>query len=373
MNKVWTISRKHLKEKPIINRSLYRYDISLFDLIQELCVSWNKITTDDIINLCVKFLFAHRDPASTNTLVGIKDIERLYALWMRYTELQRKGITEINLEDNSATWDLQYFIDNWYGTNMLGDIAPSVEIFRSIVWETLKKSEFDGKYFWLDLWTGTWWLMLAQYIQAKRNGFNDIDIIGIEQDDKMVRSTVNLFSTLPWDTLEAWKPLQGDTVKDASVYDCALRFTDKRILTYVANENIPTCSIKMDGTNDPFFQNVFMLDVNMSDRISSVTKWFPRKMRVHILAWEWKTLSIDWDFQSRYWFESLISMEQILFPKREVDVMNLWVLEFVSPYWISIEGDEIQKLTCIWKSVESLPGRWGKVYPNKKWRRRWDW
>ena len=74
------ITSTHLKPKPIINKSLYRPDISLNALIEKLCTPFRPINLNDIINICVKFFFAHRNPDSVNDTVSLKDIESLYAL-----------------------------------------------------------------------------------------------------------------------------------------------------------------------------------------------------------------------------------------------------------------------------------------------------
>jgi len=375
MNQVGLITSAHLKPKPIIDKGLYRPDISLNALIQELCDPLRPISINDIINICVKFFFAHRNPDSVRNLVQLKDIESLYALWLRYTILHRQWVKEIDLQDDSKVGDLRYFIANWYGTSMLWDIAPSVEIFQAIIEEILNPKDFDGKYFGVDLWTWTWWLMLAQYILARRKGFSDIYISWVERDEKMHHSTVDLFSNVAWWNFIAWEPLLWDTVNDMTVYNTVLSRTDDRKLTYVSNENIPTCLIKMNGDNDPFFQNLFNVDVWFKDRIIDYTRWFPKKIEYVIICEGHEDVTFWWDFQSRYWLPQLHNLNKTMYSGEESYDENgrdLRVFDHIYPYGIDL-WDGIQKLTRVWKILESKPWKWWKVLPARKWRRRWDW
>lgn len=336
-----------------------------------------RITENDLINLCIKFFFAHRNPESSDQSIWLKEIERFYSVGLRYFTLQRKGYQEFETKVLWIEGDVRYFIQNWYGAAMLWDIAPSVEVFKSIVEEVLSPKSFNRQYVGLDLWTGTWWLMLAQYINARRSGFYDIDIYWVERDEPMVRSTIDLFSRFPWKKhMESWKVLHWDTVENLSVYDLLSTYIAERKITYVSNENIPTCQIQMTGENDPFFQNVFNLEVMLWDKLTEVTKWFPKRIETLLtIQWE-ERVPIQWDFQSRYGLPKLLKMNDVLYGETRLQagaLTDLRILESVAPHGIDVWNGEIEWLTTIGRSLESRPWKGWKVYPQKWWRKRWDW
>jgi hypothetical protein len=79
---------------------------------------------------------------------------------------------------------------------MHSDLASSTEIFMDIVSQNIPDIAWDKKYFWIDLGSWSWLLTIAQYIQARRNGFRHIENIWVEIKKNQVEQSNQLLSTL---------------------------------------------------------------------------------------------------------------------------------------------------------------------------------
>jgi len=252
---------------------------------------------------------------------------------------------------------------------MLLDISSSVEIFKSIIQQIIDPEKFDGKYFWLDMWSWTGWLAIAQHIQAYRNRFQDIRNIWMEQQESIVRTTMHLMTQIIPTSLETPKILKGDTTQDMSMYNQVSLFVDDRKLTHVSNENIPTCSIPLDGKNDPFFQNIIALDAFFAYKISEHTQWFPQKMSFYSDINKGRYES---DFKSRFWLAELCEVNKKIYPEDNIssleDVMNMQIFQNMYPDTIEIWDGTMLELTKVGKHLEH-----DKKILFRRWlRRRWS-
>lgn len=100
-----------------------------------------------------------------------------------------------------------------YQLEMIFDIPATIETMEDIIHNTEKRRQARRQEFtWLDLWTWSWILMVAQYIWAKRSGVRNPKITGIEFEP-----LPQLFSNVLIRKLWIWEVKLGD-VKDISIY-----------------------------------------------------------------------------------------------------------------------------------------------------------
>ena len=273
------LSEKSIEWHSFINEDIYDQNTSLSKLIQKLSDPNVEIQDSDIVNLLLKFFFAYRFPSTTNSSVDIRDINKLLTIGNKIYEFEWDSIVVLNWEMSD---NLKFFHEHSYGLQMIGDIASSVSLFRSIVDYTLQPEQFDNSYVGLDLWTGTWWLLLAQYICAQRNDFHNIYNYGIEIDKTVWITTQKLFDTLG---ILDRSIIYWDTTRH-EVYDTFRQLTPSDIpITFISNETICNKDTAMSNDNkkDPFFQNIAALDIFLWDRIDyDITQGFPTGLQTRL-------------------------------------------------------------------------------------------
>lgn len=352
--------------KNIINEDIYN-PISLKNHIDKISDSKISITDQDIVNLLLKYFFAHKNPESSDIKVKLSEIEELFSLAeMYFYSWKSKSKVSIHTSDDKVASDIKHIEWSAYWLAMLWDIAPSVVIFKNIVNKIITPDEFDWKYFWLDLGSWTGWLLLAQYIQAKRNWFSDIKNLWIE----IIEST-SVASNILASKLQIWQIIIWDTTVDNTY----LQLPQDRILSYVSNENIPTNWVKMCWANDPFHQNnMALFSWPLKLKISELTQFFPHKINMLLDLWDEFKKEFIWEKSNGFWFLHLLEFEKVIKQLEQNWDMTLvadgiWNI-FKSTYltWIDMGNWEVIRLDEIW---DKLLSKW-LVNRLPWWRKRWE-
>lgn len=275
---------------PVIRDGIYDTTESLGGLIERLS-DWRKnIHTIDYINLVTKYTVAyifrneHETPASetlmNHTFGAIGDV---------YEQTFATG--------NSFSDPLEHQIYlTKYQLAMLWDIAKSIAIIKDIV-ERRQNGDSGEKFIGLDLWSGSGILALAQYIQARRRGFRDIEITGIEGDMKAMQLSNRILASLGAGKVVPWNTADSDTYRKLGL--------EKDTITFISSENLPCPRhpflwmhpILKKLCKEPQFANVQALRRYFQEEALKRCGYFP-----HIMSWSnFKShTAIEWEGNAGY-------------------------------------------------------------------------
>ncbi len=180
--------------------------------IDRLCLPSTPVTDGAVLNLVIKYFFAYVHPTSISHVVGLEEITRLF-----------KAFSQLNDGPKSRT--MQMMKQYEFGLRMLADVPKTTRIVRSIICRSLAPRE---SFLGFDIGTGSGILLLSMYIMARRNGFANIENIGMDVDEAAVRRTRSLANRLGF----------GSVIRaDAKRHDTFLPFQGRRV-DFVSNETI---------------------------------------------------------------------------------------------------------------------------------------
>lgn len=348
----WIISKKTTLKEDIINAIRKN----------------SPLTDNEIINIVVKYFVSYLYPDKINQQISEIDINYLYSLTNFFFKISKNSwivIENLTKEEISL---LDFIQKNWYSLSMLWDIAATVELFKEIVNKEISPIWFNYEYLWLDLWTWSWILLLAQYIQANRNWFECISNYWIEISLSSFR-TKNLVDCLLFWEIRSWNTTREETYN-------FLKYSDWQ-LTHVSNETIPTVWIsfwhylvnKAPHNPDPFIENNKALFSACKWNITDATRFFPEKIRVvlsgnpkDVIDNSNKMIIEKWN---EFWISIFKDLEDKIKKEKWNDVFS--INPFIFPTWIEIWW-KINRQDDIWKRlIES----W-KIKQLPDWRKRWN-
>ena len=172
----------------IIDKSLFD-NLSLTSNIMQLSDKNVKITDELIINLIVKYFFAYRYPDSVDQKIPLSEIEDIFSIAHYYFYLSRQpDWTSIDVTNNELLESFHFIQNNLYSLAMLWDISATTVIFKDIINRVINKEIFDDNYLWVDLWTWSGVLLLAQFIQALRNDFSNVQNIWFDNETNVIKN-----------------------------------------------------------------------------------------------------------------------------------------------------------------------------------------
>lgn len=273
----------------IIGNDIYT-DSSLIDDISFLSNKKNEVTDEKIINLIIKYFFAYRYNESRNEKIDLKEINELFGIGHFFFWLSRTKWTWILSDDTNLMQNLHYFQDNWYALSMLWDISSTTVIVKDIINRTISKDFFEWKYIWIDLWTWSAILLLAQYIQANRNDFNSIENIWFDISSSLKKSEQLV------QKLGIWELIHWDTTKKETFS----RFSKWSNITHISNETIPTSVVNMHTIIDPFCENNSTIYSILNEKIVEQTQFFPSKIDMIVKLWDSFEKDFHWDNNNKF-------------------------------------------------------------------------
>ena len=224
-------SAKHLfqytaPEILLANSQTYSKTSLLTDL-EILCDSKVPISEELIINLILKYFHAYIYPGSHTEVIPLSEITHLFSQFAH----RRTSFSSLN--SNKAL--RQILLRYSFALCMLGDLPKSAHIIQLITKVKLNPNLSDYKYLGLDIGTGTGILILAEYIQARRNHFQEIEIVGIEREKNVYERTKQLCQELN---------LGQIICADAKNPNTYSRFKGRKI-SFISNETIPGMDYRM--------------------------------------------------------------------------------------------------------------------------------
>lgn len=154
-----------------------------------------------------------------------------------------------------------------YQLRMLGDIGATLLMVADIVSRTIDPESFEHRFYGVDLGTGSGILLAGQDVLARRNGFRERILHGIEMDPQVANKT-RAFCEGLWYTIHEWDTTQAKTWAQLPYMP----------LTCVTNENIPAANERMH--REPFIQNMWILWNTRRELIQPETAFVPEELQI---------------------------------------------------------------------------------------------
>lgn len=154
-----------------------------------------------------------------------------------------------------------------YQLRMLGDVGATLLMVADIVSRTINPESFQHRFYGVDLGTGSGILLAGQEVLARRNGFRERILHGIEMDPQVANKT-RAFCQGLWYMIHEWDTTQAKTWTQLPYMP----------LTCVTNENIPAANERMH--REPFIQNMWILWNTRRELIQSETAFVPKELQI---------------------------------------------------------------------------------------------
>lgn len=203
----------------VISSDIYRKTSLIFD-IAEAEDPATELTGPLLMNILVKFFYAYVYPGSHEKVIPLEEISLLFDQFVhrRLGSDVLEGCVKIRKD----------LLSYGFALCMLADLTKSAHIFKSIAGGTIN---LDGDIFTgLDIGSGTGILMLAMSVFAKRNGFLNTSMVGIERNQIVAERTNVLMGLMG---------LGNVIVADAKKKD-TFGFIENKNIHYVTNETLPS-------------------------------------------------------------------------------------------------------------------------------------
>lgn len=169
-------------------------ETSLHGLVKLLSQPDHEPTEDEVANLVIKYFWDYCD--SRTKAVSLRDITALmhfYEYYFAHLRFMAMGAKFDFSQLPEFIFPIFAFAkDHGYPVSMLGDVSSTTALVRSLIMHNLDGTLERKSFHWLDIWSGTWILALAQYILAKRKWFKDIRIDWLEQNISVARHSRNV-------------------------------------------------------------------------------------------------------------------------------------------------------------------------------------
>ncbi|MBI9112134.1 class I SAM-dependent methyltransferase [Maridesulfovibrio ferrireducens] len=203
----------------VINPSFYT-DSSLLKDVNEMSKPSVVITDPMIMGMVLKFFYCYVHKGCFDEVVPLEKVSELCEMFSRHRSL--------NEPDDDI--ELMNYLRQWsFSLRMLADIPKTSHIIRSIITHKISPNLMDlDEYVGLDIGTGTGILLLAQYIHARRLGFEKIHLYGIEYDKMVGLQSYKIFKELGIAEI-----ILGDA-RESRNYEPLM---DKQV-TFVSNETV---------------------------------------------------------------------------------------------------------------------------------------
>ncbi|CCO22883.1 hypothetical protein [Maridesulfovibrio hydrothermalis] len=301
----------------VISDEIYR-KTSLSRDLEEAGNPEVKIDGPLLMNILVKFFHAYVYPGSHEEELRLQDVSLLFDQFVH----RRLG-SDVLENCASLRKDLLAY---GFALCMLADLSKSAHIFKVIA---ESRTRFGGEIFTgLDIGSGTGILMLAMSVQAKRNGFSGVSLVGIERNQIVADRTNDVLGRMG---------LGNVLVADAKKAD-SYGFLENKKLHYITNETLP-------GVNRSLWKEDFIFICKtlfeMPSSRTSGTSYFPEAVLVGRSPTEMLTI-----LNSANGFQ----LESEEYP-----------LRLMKPYAISLSGT-MTPLESVGSSYEKfISGAWSAV------------
>lgn len=220
-----------LLSRPLIDTPLLQPGVlastSLLQDLEHAQSPQSLVSEKEILNILVKYFHAYIHEGSEHNVLDLKDITLCFDQFVH----RRKGSVSL--------WgrkDLRLkLLKMSFALAMLADLPKTAHLFYHLSNEQLNPDELGPDFLGLDIGSGTGILILAQWIAAKKNGFKDIRIYGLERNEHVCTTSDALISRLGVGNM-----FSGDA-KQESCY----HFLGNSPVTYISNETIPGAGVRL--------------------------------------------------------------------------------------------------------------------------------
>lgn len=309
---------------------------SLADSIELLSDSKYTPSIQDYVNLIVRYAVVYLWWSSIDTVTN---------------EVSQRVLAKLVIP-SFRSHDEQSIIE-WseYQLRMLFDIWATVEVIRDII---ERKIDTNTKWYTgIDLGTGTGITLLAQYIQARRNGYKHGDIrnLGIEVNAEVIQRVKWVLDSFDFWTIVYWNTMNPSLYSGSHIHK----------VNFVTNEQLPypwmpySYLQKKDRKNgdiyntEPFFYNIDALlsggvDVNDANLFPSLV--------------ENQLLKARKSFFSKWMYAIAFTSEK----DQEVDFSERdpWMVKKINPH--ILQTFLTPKRILIWGQMVSLSKVWNQYY-----------
>lgn len=313
-------------------------------LIERMSTPEYTISESDYRELVIKYAYVFIHPEKLDATYNIKNIDAFFHLAeIFFLKSRFRGLSFLGEEVILKVFQILH--PYGYAFSMVWDISPTAEIIQSIIEQKVINS--SGVYQWLDLWTWSGILLLAQYIQGRRNGFSKFQNYGIEIDPEVVQRTGFLAERLWFGSVIVWNTTQRDIFQ-------VLWIDSGTPPHFVSNECIPNTGLPLWADNDPFLDNTLNVFSYFEPRaIVEQTRIFPYGISLSIVGKEDSSHGIT--------TETLPKLVKICQEKESYELVK----QIMTP-----DGLQLSE-THEWKALHDIGSNIGGVVPLPHWRSRW--
>lgn len=218
--------------EPAIAPEFYTRD-SLLDDIDKLCDPGVPLEDAHCLNVAVKYFFAYVHDGAHFEDVEYGEIASLYERFSRHQSLNEPE-DDIEIMNRLRQWSSVL--------RVLADAPRAAHVLRAVISQQDAPRCMGGPYVGVDIGAGTGIMLLAQQIQARRNGFSDIQTLGFQSDPVSGERTHDLVHSL-----DVGSVMLADPAREG-----AYRVLQGRRISFVANEMV--AGIQQTLTEDNFFR-----------------------------------------------------------------------------------------------------------------------
>jgi len=206
--------------------------VSLAADIERLCEPGQPMADEQYLNVAVKYFFAYVHEGAHGEKVEYDEIASLYEQFSRHQSLN-EPTDDIEIMNRLRQWSSVL--------RVLADAPRAAHVMRAVIGQRDAPRASGGPYIGVDIGAGTGIMLLAQQIQAQRNGFTDIQTLGYQTDPISGERTHDLVHTLGMGSV-----MLADPTREG-----AYGILKGRPISYVANEMV--AGIQQSLSRDNFF------------------------------------------------------------------------------------------------------------------------
>jgi len=232
---------------------------SLAEEVERLCDPATAVTDAHLLNVAVKYFFSYVHEGAHDEMVPYGEIVELFEQFSRHQSM------------NEPTDDIEVMnrLRQWSSVlRALADAPRAAHVMRGVISQTDAPIYGGGPYVGVDIGAGTGIMLLALQIQAKRNGFSDIQTLGYQTDPVSGERTHDLVHSLGAGSVMLADPNRAG----------AYGVVQGRTISYVANEVV--AGIQQSLTADNCFKKYQMFYQTVGENIQSAA-FFPEGLIAH--------------------------------------------------------------------------------------------
>lgn len=227
--------------------------------IEQLCDPGQPISDEHFLNVAVKYFFAYVHEGAHDEPVPYAEIAGLYEQFSRHQSMN-EPTDDIEIMNRLRQWSSVL--------RVLADAPRAAHVMRAVIGQRDAPSCNGGPYVGVDIGAGTGVMLLAQQIQARRNGYTDIQTLGYQTDPVSGERTHDLVHSLG-----AGSVMLADPTREG-----AYGVLRGRGISYAANEVV--AGIQQSLNEENFFRKYQAFFGAVGERIHE-TAFFPEGLIAH--------------------------------------------------------------------------------------------